>query len=175
MNCRQMILSSFRRFRVPIEEPPVRYNGLAVVRVAARCVSQIRGWPLFSDGGRVRRSREHFRWRNGASRCGATLVQQWWFRDEHDDGAGAGAIVVVLRGGRRRVCRLTREDGKVLVRVLSKMLDYSNELEWCDHGGSGNGTSGEEGGTMKKTRWLVHGGARDAGSSRWPRDDDCGF
>ena len=63
----------------------------------------------------------------------------------------------------------------MLVRVLSKMLDCSNELEWCDHGGSDNGASGEEGGTMKKTRWLVHGGARDAGSSRWPRDDNCGF
>jgi len=31
----------------------------------------------------------------------------------------------------------------------------------------------EEEGAMKETRWLVHDGAGDAGSSRWARDDGC--
>ena len=56
---------------------------------------------------------------------------------------------MVSYGRRRRVWRLTCEDGEVLVLVLPEMLDCSNEPEWCNHGGFGSGTSGEEGGTTE--------------------------
>jgi len=71
----------------------------------------------------------------------------------------------VSRDGRR----LTREDGEVLVQVLPEMLDCSGVLEWCDHGGFGQRDEWRrrrrDGGAMKKSRWLVHGGSGGSGSS----------
>jgi len=97
-------------------------------------------------------------------------VFRWW-----SDGGGFG-----MKERKRRECRcdggvsrdgrrLTREDGEVLVRVLPEMLDCSGELEWCDHGGFRQRDEWRrrrrDGGAMKETRWLVHGGAGGSGPS----------
>jgi len=96
----------------------------------------VREWCRPDDAGVMRRRRG--------------CVFRWW-----SDGGGFG-----MKERKRRECRcdggvsrdgrrLTREDGEVLVQVLPKMLDCSGVLEWCDHGDSGSGTSGEEGGATE--------------------------
>ena len=120
----------------------------------------MREWCRPDDAGVMRRGRGCVfrRWSDG----GGFGMKEWKRHECRCDGG-------VSRDGRRRVWRLTREDGEVLVRGLPEMLDCSGELEWCDHGGFRQRDEWRrrrrDGGAMKEMRWLVHGGAGGSGPS----------